>query len=206
TACQAGASNADRLPIRNRKSSSVAGLANPAETSAANKAEMTAIEISRTRIKRRLSKMSASAPAGRANRNMGRVFATWTRETMNGLGSRLVMSQPAAALYIHSPMFETRLASQIILKRGCRNALDSEAAGPRVRPGSPGFAGCGGARAAIVTLLPADGSLACPQPTGLAQFNCRSRGWVPSGTLARARTFTGGCGGDGRGTWGEAPN
>jgi hypothetical protein len=44
--------------------------------------------------------MSTSAPAGIANRNIGRLFATCTIETMSGWGSRLVMSQPEATLDI----------------------------------------------------------------------------------------------------------
>ena len=58
----------------------------------------------------RLSMMSASAPAGRANRNIGKVVATCTIDTMNGSGLRLVISQPAAALYIQLPMFATTVA------------------------------------------------------------------------------------------------
>ena len=50
------------------------------------------------------------APAGSANRNSGRLVATWTRETISGLGSRLVMSHPEAALFIQEPTFETTVA------------------------------------------------------------------------------------------------
>jgi hypothetical protein len=60
--------------------------------------------------------MSTSAPAGRANRNMGRAFATWTIETTNGSGFRLSMSQPEATLYIHVPIFETTVAVQMTAK------------------------------------------------------------------------------------------
>ena len=65
--------------------------------------------------------MSASAPAGIANRNIGRLFATCTIDTMSGSGSRLVMSQPDATLYIHAPMFETTVAVQIIVNARWRN-------------------------------------------------------------------------------------
>jgi len=57
--------------------------------------------------------MSASAPAGIANRNIGRLFATYTIETISALASRLVMSRPEATLYIQPPMFETTVAIQI---------------------------------------------------------------------------------------------
>jgi hypothetical protein len=56
--------------------------------------------------------MSASAPAGTANRNMGKVVATCTIETISGFASRLVISHPDAALYIHPPTFETTVAVQ----------------------------------------------------------------------------------------------
>ena len=54
--------------------------------------------------------MSASAPAGSANRNIGRFAATCTRLTLNGSASRPVISQPVAALYIQVPMFDTTVA------------------------------------------------------------------------------------------------
>ncbi|HMH28362.1 MAG TPA: hypothetical protein VK580_07240 [Steroidobacteraceae bacterium] len=48
-----------------------------------------------------------------ANRNIGRLFATWTIETMNAFELRLVMSQPEATLDIQPPMFETTVAIQM---------------------------------------------------------------------------------------------
>src|SRR5208282_3288455 len=69
-----------------------------------------------------------SAPAGIANKNIGRLFATCTMETMNGLGSRLVISQPEATLYIQPPMFETTVAIQITAKVRWRNGAQAEAA------------------------------------------------------------------------------
>jgi hypothetical protein len=54
--------------------------------------------------------MSASAPAGIANRNIGKVVATWTIETMNGSGLRSLISQPHAALYIQPPILEMTVA------------------------------------------------------------------------------------------------
>jgi hypothetical protein len=61
-------------------------------------------------MRRRLSIMSASAPAGSASRNNGRLLATCTSETMRALGSRLVISQPEAALYIQLPTLDTTVA------------------------------------------------------------------------------------------------
>jgi hypothetical protein len=53
---------------------------------------------------------------------MGKLFATCTSETTNGLAFRLIISQPDAALYIQVPMFETTVAVQITVKAGCRKA------------------------------------------------------------------------------------
>jgi hypothetical protein len=56
--------------------------------------------------------MSAKAPAGMANRKTGRLVATCTNATITGSELRLVMSQAAAALYIHAPTFATTVAIQ----------------------------------------------------------------------------------------------
>jgi hypothetical protein len=66
----------------------------------------------------RLSKMSASAPAGIANRQIGRLLAACTSATIKGSGSRPIINQPDAALYIQPPMFETSVAVQITAKAG----------------------------------------------------------------------------------------
>lgn len=59
----------------------------------------------------RRSTTSASAPAGSANRNMGRLLATCTKETMNGSGFRFVISQADATLNIQLPMFAMTVAT-----------------------------------------------------------------------------------------------
>ena len=79
-------------------------------------AEMTVISISTTTKNRRRSTISASAPAGSANRNIGKLVATCTMETMTGSGLRLVINQPEAALYIHDPMVETTVAIHTTVK------------------------------------------------------------------------------------------
>jgi hypothetical protein len=71
--------------------------------------------------------MSVSAPAGIANKNIGRLLATCTMETMNGSGSRLVMSQAEATLYIQPPMLETTVAIQINVNTRWRNGAHAEA-------------------------------------------------------------------------------
>ena len=52
------------------------------------------------------SMTSASAPAGKVNRNNGRLTATWTSDTASGLALRLVISQPDAVSNIAVPTFE----------------------------------------------------------------------------------------------------
>jgi hypothetical protein len=77
---------------------------------------------------RRRSTMSTSAPAGIANRNIGRLFATCTIETVSGFGLRLVMSQPDATLYIQVPTFDTTVAAHITANALCRNGAHAEPA------------------------------------------------------------------------------
>ena len=108
--CQAGTVSAPAAPMRKVNSNRLTGVASPNETIPAYRAERTVKMISATMRNLRLSTMSAIAPAGNANRNIGRVVATWTIDTMNGSGLRLVISQPDAALYIQLPMFETTVA------------------------------------------------------------------------------------------------
>jgi hypothetical protein len=57
---------------------------------------------------------------------MGSVVATCTSDTMNGLGLRLVISQPEAALNIQLPMFAITVAVQMIAKAGDRNGLKGD--------------------------------------------------------------------------------
>ena len=95
------------------KSSSVTGVARSNVTSAANIADATTIATSTTIRKRRLSTMSAKTPADSANRNIGKLVATWTSDTINGCVVRLVISHAAAALYIQVPTLATTVAVQI---------------------------------------------------------------------------------------------
>ena len=95
---------------RKMKLRSVAGPTACSETSSANTRLSSIVRISSHRIRRRLSHRSANAPAGSASRNSGRLLATCTSDTSSGLGLRLVISHPEAALYIQVPMLETTVA------------------------------------------------------------------------------------------------
>ena len=72
---------------------------------------------------------SARAPAGRVNRNMGKLTATWTKDTVIGLASRLVISQPDAVSNIAVPTFDRTLAVQITVNATELNAPQREGAG-----------------------------------------------------------------------------
>ena len=72
---------------------------------------------------------SARAPAGRVNRNRGKLTATWTKDTVIGLASRLVISQPDAVSNIAVPTFGRTLAVQITVNVTELNAPQREGAG-----------------------------------------------------------------------------
>ena len=72
---------------------------------------------------------SARAPAGRVNRNRGKLTATWTKDTVIGLASRLVISQPDAVSNIAVPTFDRTLAVQITVNVTELNAPQREGAG-----------------------------------------------------------------------------
>ena len=59
---------------------------------------------------RRESMTSANAPAGKVNKNSGRLIATWTKDTVIGSALRPVVSQPDAVSNIAVPTFDTTLA------------------------------------------------------------------------------------------------
>src|SRR5258708_5064986 len=111
TACQAGAMSTLPTPIKNVNSSSNDGVTRSSHTRADRPAQITDVAISTTMSSRRRSTTSARAPDGSANRNIGKVAATWTIATTNGSGARPVISQLDAVLYIHVPTLETSVAS-----------------------------------------------------------------------------------------------
>src|SRR4051812_8776994 len=126
TACQAGEVKATAALLTNVNASRLSGLTAFAQTRTAKIAPVIVMLTSPTRRNRRLSTMSVSAPAGIARRNIGRVDAVWTNPTITGSGRSVVISQADAALYIQPPMLDTMVASQIVLKRPCRNGAHGE--------------------------------------------------------------------------------
>src|ERR1700722_16681875 len=89
----------------------------------ANTIEMIVMKYSDPMRSRLRSTMSAKAPAGRANKNIGKLAATWTSETIKGSRSTVVISHAAAALYIQEPILEMTVAAQITAKALLRNGL-----------------------------------------------------------------------------------
>src|SRR5467141_3789362 len=127
TDCQAGRVNAPTAPMRNVNSNKLSGVAKSRPTIAAYTTHSAVYRTSTVIRNLRLSKISASAPAGIANRNTGSVLAVCTNATTKGSGLRIVISQPDAALYIQPPTLETRVAVQITAKAGWRNAAANDA-------------------------------------------------------------------------------
>ena len=128
TACQGGAVSASPALTKKARTRSRDAVTRSSQTSPAIRADVTAMNPSPQSRKRRLSRLSVSAPAGIANRKIGRVVATCTSETTSGDESRLVISQPAAAAYIHPPMFEIRVAVQMTANTRCPKGDHGDAA------------------------------------------------------------------------------
>ena len=107
---QAGEVSAPPTPRRKVVASRSAGVARSSDTRPAKITETARIASSTAISNRRESMTSAKAPAGSVNRNNGRLTATWTRDTMIGLASRLVISQPDAVSNMAVPTFDMTLA------------------------------------------------------------------------------------------------
>src|SRR5665648_1044474 len=127
-ACQAGAFMAAPRPSRKVKPKSVQGEAAPRRVRAARSAAATVIQAWVASKRRRRSMMSAKAPAGSDNRNMGKMLAACTRATIAGEVESDVMSQAAPTLCIKVPRCETRVASHKARNTGCCKGLQVEGA------------------------------------------------------------------------------
>ena len=121
-ASQAGVFTDHAALSRNVVRSRVRGVARSNETSAANATTTATTPQDVARISRRGSTMSASAPAGRVNRNIGRVVAAWTSEIVAGSRSRVVISHPDAVSYIEVPTSARAIAAQTTAKGVWENA------------------------------------------------------------------------------------
>ena len=72
--------------------------------------------VSRRIRNRRASTMSAKAPAGTVQRNIGKLLATWTSDTALGSGFRVVINQAEEVSEIARPVSETVVATHITTK------------------------------------------------------------------------------------------
>ena len=111
-ACHAGASKALPVATTNMKARRSGAVTRSSVTSVAKIDATTRMAISTPIRYRRLSTMSVMAPAVSAKRNIGRLVATCTSDTINGSVVSSVISHAAAALYIQPPVFATTVAVQ----------------------------------------------------------------------------------------------
>jgi hypothetical protein len=118
TASQAGDVTAPAAPNRKLVNRSVSGEASLKETAAAKAAAISKVTPCMTIRSRRASTMSVKAPAGKANKNIGSVVATWTSETAMGCAFKLVISQGEAVSNIARPTFDIRLDTKTAVKAG----------------------------------------------------------------------------------------
>ncbi len=128
TACQAGARNAAPVPLANMSRISSVGVICPRQTTSARMPPRTHRPALIAMSIRRLSRRSASVPASSAKRNTGMVVAACTSVTRPGLGSSVVISQPAPTSRIHVPTLEIRVAVQSRAKARCANGANAPGA------------------------------------------------------------------------------
>ena len=76
------------------------------KVSVASSTAVTSIQVCETIRRRRRSKMSASAPAGRPMRKTGRSVAVWTSATSVGEDERSPISHAAPTFCIIEPTFD----------------------------------------------------------------------------------------------------
>jgi hypothetical protein len=88
---------------------------------------------------RRRSRMSATAPPGRAKRKTGSMAAACTRLTISGEGASEVISHPAPVFWIHMPLLEARLAIQSARKAGWQRGAKALGDAMMVRAVSHGW-------------------------------------------------------------------
>src|ERR1700734_2658346 len=109
----AGAARAPLPPRQNAVASTTVGVAQCIVTMAAKAIEIAVTAICAPINMRRASMMSVNAPAGRVSRNIGKVVATCTADTIIGSGLRLVMSQFDEVSNMANPTFDAELAMRM---------------------------------------------------------------------------------------------
>ena len=109
-ACQEGAVSACPVPTAKVNPSSSQAVTSPAMVRAPNNAAEASMNDWLASSTRRRSKMSPTAPAGTANRPIGRLIAVWTSATLSGSRLSVPISHWAPTVCIHVPMFEVNCA------------------------------------------------------------------------------------------------
>ncbi len=125
-ACHAGMAKADPAPITKVNSSKIQALTPPMDKSQAKRNSTTARKICVHNKSLRRLKRSPSAPAGRANRKIGKAVAACTIDTMEGEEVSSVITQPEVTLNIHVPILEISVAVHKIVKTRCLNGENAE--------------------------------------------------------------------------------
>src|ERR1700680_1389403 len=131
-ACQAGLLAAAPRPSRKVNPRSDQGVIQPASVSAPRAAAATVIHPWVTSSNRRRSITSASAPAGSASKNDGRLVAACTSATSVVDVVNDVIIQEAPTFCSQVPTLDATVAIHSQRKRRCRSGLQAEsaAAGP----------------------------------------------------------------------------
>ena len=124
--CHAGATRDAKVAAIKVNPSRMAGVTRPDHTRRPKPATHNVTAIWMTSSRRRRSTMSARAPAGSANTNIGNVVATWTSATISGLEARPVINQDAAAFCIQVPILATTVAVHRTAKAQCRSGPSDE--------------------------------------------------------------------------------
>ena len=130
TARKAGVSNAEPASSTKIRMRSVIGVIAPITVSTHRSSITASIKICATMRSLRRSTMSASAPAGSANRNIGSAVAALTSDTQIGDGSSVVISQPVPTLATQAPIFATSVAVHTVRKAGTASGLHADGGGP----------------------------------------------------------------------------
>src|SRR6202023_988136 len=152
-ACQAGLLAAAPRPSRKVNPSSDQGVIQPASVSTPRAAAATVIQPWLTSSKRRRSITSASAPAGSASKNDGRLVAACTSATSVVDVVNDVIIQEAPTFCSQVPTLDATVAIHSQRKRRCRSGLHAES---------------GAAGAPALGPAPASAPAAAPAPAGAA--------------------------------------
>src|SRR5436305_10386217 len=125
-ACQAGPFRAAPRPRRKVKERRIQGVVAWAAVNAQRPKAARVIQLWVRISRRRRSSTSATAPAGKESRNIGRLVAAWTSATSVGDGLIVVIIHDAPTFWNQVPILEATLAIHSQRKIVCRSGLQVE--------------------------------------------------------------------------------